>query len=78
MAKKKATGSIKNGRDSISKRLGIKKSNGSSVLEGNIIVRQRGTKFRCGVNTKIGRDHTIYSIKKGKVIYLKHGLICVI
>ncbi|MGX7458804.1 50S ribosomal protein L27 [Candidatus Vidania fulgoroideorum] len=78
MAKKKATGSVRNGRDSISKRLGIKKGNGSSVTGGNIIVRQKGTKFKCGTNTKIGKDHTIYSIKKGKVLFLKNRIVCVI
>ncbi|QSW37951.1 50S ribosomal protein L27 [Candidatus Vidania fulgoroideae] len=78
MAKKKATGSVKNGRDSISKRLGIKKGNGSKVICGNIIVRQRGLKFKNGTNTKIGKDYTIYSMSKGKVFFVKSNIVCVI
>ncbi|MGX7589221.1 50S ribosomal protein L27 [Candidatus Vidania fulgoroideorum] len=71
MAKKKAAGSLKNGRDSISKRLGIKKFDGQSVKSGNIILRQKGTKFFPGINVKIGKDYTIYSILKGVVSYNK-------
>lgn len=67
MASKKAGGSTKNGRDSQSKRLGVKRFGGQSVLPGTIIVRQRGTKFHLGNNVKIGRDHTIYSIIEGIV-----------
>ena len=67
MASKKAGGSTKNGRDSQSKRLGIKRFGGQFVLPGTILVRQRGTKFHLGNNVKIGRDHTIYSIIEGLV-----------
>ena len=62
MASKKAGGSTKNGRDSQSKRLGVKRFGGQLVKSGTIIVRQRGTKFHMGNNVKMGRDHTIYSI----------------
>lgn len=67
MASKKAGGSTKNGRDSQSKRLGVKRFGGEKVLPGTIIVRQRGTKFHLGNNVKIGRDHTIYSVIEGLV-----------
>lgn len=67
MASKKAGGSTKNGRDSQSKRLGVKRFAGQNVLPGTIIVRQRGTKFHLGNNVKMGRDHTIYSIIEGLV-----------
>lgn len=67
MASKKAGGSTKNGRDSQSKRLGVKRFGGEKVLAGTIIVRQRGTKFHLGNNVKMGRDHTIYSIIDGNV-----------
>jgi large subunit ribosomal protein L27 len=67
MASKKAGGSTKNGRDSQSKRLGVKRFGGQTVLPGTIIVRQRGTKFHLGNNVKMGRDHTIYSIIEGLV-----------
>jgi large subunit ribosomal protein L27 len=67
MASKKAGGSTKNGRDSQSKRLGVKRFGGEQVLPGTIIVRQRGTKFHVGNNVKIGRDHTIYSVIEGLV-----------
>ena len=67
MASKKAAGSTKNGRDSNSKRLGVKRFGGQSVKSGTIIVRQRGTKFHLGNNVKMGRDHTIYSIIEGVV-----------
>ena len=67
MASKKAGGSTKNGRDSQSKRLGIKRFGGQLFKSGTIIVRQRGTKFQTGNNVKIGRDHTIYSIIEGLV-----------
>lgn len=67
MASKKAAGSTKNGRDSKSKRLGVKRFGGQNVRPGTIIVRQRGTKFHVGNNVKIGRDHTIYSVIDGKV-----------
>jgi large subunit ribosomal protein L27 len=55
----------KNGRDSHSKRLGVKKYEGEKVIGGNIIIRQRGTKFRSGANTAYGRDHTIFAVKEG-------------
>ena len=67
MASKKAGGSTKNGRDSQSKRLGVKRFGGEKVLAGTIIVRQRGTKFHLGNNVKMGRDHTIYSVIDGSV-----------
>lgn len=67
MAHKKAGGSTSLGRDSISKRLGVKKFGGQKVSIGNIIIRQRGTKYRPGKNVRIGRDDTIYSLKDGTV-----------
>ena len=67
MASKKAAGSTKNGRDSKSKRLGVKRFGGQNVKAGTIIVRQRGTQFHLGRNVKMGRDHTIYSVIDGKV-----------
>ena len=73
MAHKKAGGSSKNGRDSESKRLGVKKFGGQSVLAGNIIVRQRGTRFHPGVNVGIGRDHTLLAKKDGNVRFEKKG-----
>ena len=67
MAHKKAGGSSKNGRDSESKRLGVKKFGGEDVIAGNIIVRQRGTKYHAGPNVGMGRDHTLYALSDGKV-----------
>lgn len=67
MASKKAAGSTKNGRDSQSKRLGVKRFGGEKVKSGTIIVRQRGTKFHAGNNVKLGRDHTIFSLIEGVV-----------
>ncbi len=67
MAHKKAGGSTRNGRDSESKRLGVKRFGGESVLAGNIIVRQRGTKFHAGNNVGIGKDHTLFALSDGKV-----------
>ena len=67
MAHKKGVGSSKNGRESESKRLGIKKSGGQLVVPGNIIVRQRGTKFHPGNNVGMGKDHTIYALAEGTV-----------
>ena len=67
MASKKAAGSTKNGRDSQSKRLGVKRFGGQRVLPGTIIVRQRGTKIHPGSNVGLGRDHTIFSKVEGKV-----------
>jgi len=67
MASKKAAGSTRNGRDSQSKRLGVKRFGGQNVLAGTIIVRQRGTEFFPGRNVKMGRDFTIYSVVNGQV-----------
>ncbi len=67
MASKKAGGSTKNGRDSQSKRLGVKRFGGEMVQAGTIIVRQRGTKFHLGNNVRMGRDYTIYSVIEGLV-----------
>jgi large subunit ribosomal protein L27 len=67
MAHKKAGGSSRNGRDSAGKRLGVKKSGGQAVIPGNIIVRQRGTKFHPGVGVGIGLDHTIFATAEGRV-----------
>ncbi|GHB79092.1 50S ribosomal protein L27 [Psychrosphaera saromensis] len=67
MAHKKAGGSTRNGRDSESKRLGVKRFGGESVLSGSIIVRQRGTKFHAGSNVGMGRDHTLFATVEGKV-----------
>ena len=67
MAHKKAGGSTRNGRDSESKRLGVKCFGGEAVKAGNIIIRQRGTKVHPGVNVGIGKDHTIFALKEGKV-----------
>ncbi len=73
MAHKKAAGSTRNGRDSESKRLGVKKFGGQAVLAGNIIVRQRGTKYHAGVNVGIGRDHTLYAKQHGAVKFVRKG-----
>lgn len=67
MAHKKGSGSTRNGRDSNAKRLGVKRYGGEYVLAGNILVRQRGTKFKVGSNVNIGRDYTIYSLINGRV-----------
>ena len=67
MAHKKAGGSSRNGRDSESKRLGVKKFGGQNVLAGNIIVRQRGTKWYPGDNVGLGKDHTLFALTDGKV-----------
>ena len=73
MAHKKAGGSSKNGRDSESKRLGIKRFGGESVAAGNILVRQRGTRFRPGSNVGVGRDHTLFALKDGRVVFETKG-----
>ena len=65
MAHKKAGGSSRNGRDSAGQRLGVKKFGGEAVIPGNIIVRQRGTKFHPGGNVGIGRDHTLFALDRG-------------
>ena len=67
MATKKAGGSSRNGRDSAGRRLGVKKFGGENVIAGNIIIRQRGTKFHPGDNVGIGKDHTIFATINGKV-----------
>ena len=67
MAHKKAGGSSRNGRDSAGRRLGVKKSGGQQVVAGNIIIRQRGTKWHNGENVGIGRDHTLFALKDGIV-----------
>ncbi|MFP4098153.1 MAG: 50S ribosomal protein L27 [Alphaproteobacteria bacterium] len=71
MAHKKAGGSSKNGRDSIGRRLGVKRYGGEEVLAGNIIVRQRGTKWQPGKNVGLGKDHTIYALLDGQVSFVK-------
>jgi len=71
MAHKKGVGSSRNGRESHSKRLGIKKFGGELVKAGNIIVRQRGTKHYPGENVGIGRDHTLYALKDGIVLFTR-------
>ncbi|WP_420629980.1 50S ribosomal protein L27 [Candidatus Leptofilum sp.] len=74
MAHKKGAGSTKNGRDSNSKRLGVKKYGGEYVIPGNIIVRQRGSKIKPGNHVGLGKDYTIYSMIEGKVTFeTKHG-----
>ena len=71
MAHKKAGGSSRNGRDSAGRRLGVKKFGGEIVISGNIIVRQRGTKFHPGTNVGLGKDHTLFATKGGKVSFKK-------
>ncbi len=73
MAHKKAGGSTRNGRDSESKRLGVKRFGGQEVLAGNILVRQRGTKFHAGPNVGIGKDHTLFATADGKVEFVTKG-----
>jgi large subunit ribosomal protein L27 len=67
MAHKKGVGSSRNGRDSESKRLGLKRADGQFVLAGNILVRQRGTKIHAGTNVGVGTDHTLFATKSGRV-----------
>lgn len=67
MAHKKAGGSSRNGRDSEGRRLGVKKYGGEDVISGNIIIRQRGTKYHPGENVGMGKDHTIFAVAEGKV-----------
>ena len=71
MAHKKAGGSSRNGRDSAGRRLGVKKFGGEVVVPGNIIVRQRGTKFHPGVNIGMGKDHTLFALSDGIVEFVK-------
>ncbi|KAA3662371.1 MAG: 50S ribosomal protein L27 [Chloroflexi bacterium] len=74
MAHKKGAGSTKNGRDSNAKRLGVKKYGGEYVIPGNIILRQRGTKYKPGLNVGIGKDYTIFAVIDGQVKFEnKHG-----
>ena len=73
MAHKKAGGSTRNGRDSESKRLGVKRFGGQEVLAGNILVRQRGTKFHAGDNVGMGKDHTLFALANGKVEFVTKG-----
>lgn len=73
MAHKKAGGSSKNGRDSESKRLGVKKYGGEAVVAGNIIVRQRGTQFHPGDNVGLGKDHTLFAKIDGHVVFQTRG-----
>lgn len=73
MAHKKGQGSVKNGRDSVSKRLGVKKFGGQEVLAGNILVRQRGRKFLPGSNVGLGRDFTIFALESGVVQFDRGG-----
>jgi large subunit ribosomal protein L27 len=73
MAHKKAGGSTQNGRDSISKRLGVKRFGGQEVLAGNILVRQRGTRFHAGTNVGIGKDHTLFALTPGRVKFQVKG-----
>ena len=73
MAHKKAGGTTRNGRDSESKRLGVKKYGGEAVLAGNIIVRQRGTRIHPGVNVGCGKDHTLFAKVDGKVVFQIKG-----
>ena len=73
MAHKKAGGSTRNGRESESKRLGVKRYGGESVVAGNIIVRQRGTRFHPGSNVGCGRDHTLFATSDGTVRFVERG-----
>jgi large subunit ribosomal protein L27 len=73
MAHKKGQGSVKNGRDSVSKRLGVKKFGSQQVVAGNIIIRQRGTKFLPGKNVGLGRDYTIFALVDGIVRFDQNG-----
>jgi large subunit ribosomal protein L27 len=73
MAHKKAGGSTRNGRDSNPKYLGVKRYGGERVSAGNILVRQRGTRFHAGDNVGIGRDHTLFALSDGKVVFRERG-----
>lgn len=73
MAQKKAGGSSRNGRESHSKRLGIKRFGGQSVNAGEILVRQRGTEFHAGANVGMGRDHTLFALIEGTVAFIEGG-----
>ena len=78
MAHKKGLGSSRNGRDSNSKRLGVKKFGGEVVSAGNIIIRQRGTQFKPGINVSMGRDYTIFALRDGKVDFTANKRVNVI
>ena len=78
MAHKKGLGSSRNGRDSNSQRLGVKRYGGHMVKAGSIIVRQRGTRFRPGLNASIGRDHTIFALREGRVSFTPNRIINII
>ena len=73
MAHKKGQGSVRNGRDSVSKRLGVKKFGSECVRAGNILIRQRGAKFVAGSNVGQGRDFTLFALTDGRVVFDKHG-----
>ncbi len=73
MAHKKAGGSSRNGRDTAGRRLGVKKAGGEAVIAGNIIIRQRGTKVKPGLNVGVGRDHTIFALVDGKVVFTRRS-----
>lgn len=73
MAHKKAGGSTRNGRDSESKRLGVKRFGGEAVRAGHILVRQRGTRFHAGSNVGLGKDHTLFALKDGRVEFRARG-----
>lgn len=73
MAHKKAGGSTRNGRDSHSKRLGVKRFGSETVEPGNIIIRQRGTQYHPGAGVGMGRDHTLYALVGGKVVFIRKG-----
>jgi large subunit ribosomal protein L27 len=81
MAHKKAGGSSRNGRDSAGRRLGVKKFGGETVLAGNIIIRQRGTKWYPGANVGMGKDHTLFALTNGRVLFkdgkLGRKFVCV-
>ena len=71
MATKKAGGSSRNGRDSAGRRLGVKKFGGEAVIPGNIIIRQRGTKYHPGADVGMGKDHTLFALSEGRVSFVK-------
>ena len=73
MAHKKAGGSSRNGRDSESKRLGVKRYGGQTINAGTIIIRQRGTRWTAGINVGMGRDHTLFALSDGRVLFDKDG-----
>ena len=78
MAHKKGLGASRNGRDSNAKRLGVKRYEGQLVIAGNILIRQRGTKFRPGLNVGIGRDHTLFATCNGKVDFSGQNVVNVV